>query len=50
MNSGIWRPGMTIEGDIKVGEKQASISLYRAHALQFMEDQQVVFIQRRKYL
>ena len=41
---GIWRPGMTIEGDIKVGEKQAAIAVPR-DALQFMEDQQVVFIQ-----
>jgi len=40
---GIWRPGMTIEGDIKVGEKQAAIAVPR-NALQFMEDQQVVFV------
>ena len=43
-DQGIWRPGMTIEGDIKVGEKQAAIAVPRG-ALQFMEDQQVVFIQ-----
>lgn len=42
--NGVWRPGMTIEGDIKVGEKQAAIAVPR-DALQFMEDQQVVFIQ-----
>ena len=41
---GVWRPGMTIEGDIKIGEKQAAIAVPRG-ALQFMEDQQVVFIQ-----
>ncbi|MBL4608868.1 MAG: efflux RND transporter periplasmic adaptor subunit [Pseudomonadales bacterium] len=40
---GIWRPGMTIEGDIKVGEKQAAIAVPRT-ALQFMEGQQVVFV------
>ena len=40
---GIWRPGMTIEGDIKVGEKQASLAVPRT-ALQFLEEQQVVFI------
>jgi cobalt-zinc-cadmium efflux system membrane fusion protein len=42
--NGVWRPGMTIEGDIKVGEKQATIAVPR-DALQFMEDEQVVFIQ-----
>lgn len=41
---GVWRPGMTIEGDIKVDEKQAAIAVPR-EALQFMEDEQVVFIQ-----
>ena len=41
--NGVWRPGMTIEGDIKVGEKQAAIAVPR-NALQFMEDQQVVFV------
>ncbi len=40
---GIWRPGMTIEGDIKVGEKQAALAVPRT-ALQFLEEQQVVFI------
>ncbi|MGH1374557.1 MAG: efflux RND transporter periplasmic adaptor subunit [Cellvibrionaceae bacterium] len=40
---GIWRPGMTIEGDIKVGEKQAAIAVPRT-ALQFYEEQEVVFI------
>lgn len=41
--NGVWRPGMTIEGDIKVGAKQAAIAVPR-DALQFMEDQQVVFV------
>ena len=41
--NGVWRPGMTIEGDIKGGEKQAAIAVPR-DALQFMEDQQVVFV------
>ena len=41
--SGVWRPGMTIEGDIKVGEKQAAIAVPRS-ALQFIEEQQVIFI------
>lgn len=40
---GVWRPGMTIEGDIKVNEKQAALAVPRA-ALQNLEDQQVVFI------
>lgn len=43
-DKGIWRPGMTIEGDIKVNEKQAKIAVPRA-ALQYMEEQEVVFIQ-----
>ena len=34
--NGVWRPGMTIEGDIKVGEKQAAIAVPR-DALQFMD-------------
>ncbi len=41
--NGVWRPGMTIEGDIKVGEKQASLAVPRT-ALQFLEEEQVVFI------
>lgn len=41
--NGIWRPGMTIEGDIDVAEKQALIAVPRT-ALQFLEEQQVVFI------
>ena len=41
--SGVWRPGMTIEGDIKVGEKKAAIAVPRS-ALQFIEEQQVIFI------
>ena len=41
--SGVWRPGITIEGDIKVGEKQAAIAVPRS-ALQFIEEQQVIFI------
>ena len=43
--SGVWRPGMTIEGDIKVGEKQAAIAVPRS-ALQFIEEQQVIFIKK----
>lgn len=42
--NGLWRPGMTIEGDIKASEKLAAIAVPR-EALQFMEDEQVVFIQ-----
>lgn len=43
-DEGMWRPGMTIEGDIKVNEKQAKIAVPRT-ALQYMEEQEVVFIQ-----
>ncbi len=41
--NGVWRPGMTIEGDIEIGEKQASIAIPHT-AIQFMEEQQVVFV------
>ncbi|MBG78804.1 MAG: efflux transporter periplasmic adaptor subunit [Alphaproteobacteria bacterium] len=41
--NGIWRPGMTIEGEVGVGEKQAGIVVPRT-ALQYMEDKQVIFI------
>lgn len=41
--NGVWRPGMTIEGDIEIGEKQASIAVPHT-AIQFMEEQQVVFV------
>lgn len=40
---GVWRPGMTIEGDIKVGEKQAGIAVPKT-ALQFLEGKQVIFV------
>lgn len=40
---GLWRPGMTIEGDVEIGEKQASIAIPNT-AIQFMEEQQVVFV------
>jgi len=39
----IWRPGMTVEGDVTISEKQVPLAV-RASALQTMEDQTVVFI------
>lgn len=42
--SGLWRPGMTVEGDVTVSQKQAPLAV-RTSALQTMEDQTVVFIQ-----
>ncbi len=40
---GVWRPGMTIEGDVKVDKKQVAIAVPKT-ALQFLEGQQVVFV------
>ncbi len=40
---GVWRPGMTVEGDVKVSEKRVAIAVPKT-ALQFMEDKQVVFV------
>lgn len=39
----MWRPGMTVEGDVTIAEKQVPLAL-RASALQTMEDQTVVFV------
>lgn len=41
--SGLWRPGMTVEGDVAVSEKQVNLAV-RASALQTMENQTVVFV------
>lgn len=41
--NGLWRPGMTIEGDVTIAEKQVPLAA-RASALQTMEDQTVLFI------
>lgn len=41
-----WRPGMTVEGDVVVSEKQASL-VVRESALQTMEEKTVVFIKER---
>lgn len=38
-----WRPGMTIEGDVTLSEKQVPLAV-RASALQTMENQTVVFV------
>lgn len=40
---GMWRPGMTVEGDVTVSQKQVTLAV-RESALQTMEDQTVVFI------
>lgn len=40
---GLWRPGMTVEGDVAVSEKQVNLAV-RASALQTMENQTVVFV------
>lgn len=42
--NGLWRPGMTVEGDVTISEKQVSLAV-RESALQTMEEQTVVFIQ-----
>lgn len=39
----IWRPGMTVEGNVIISEKQVPLAV-RASALQTMEDQTVIFI------
>lgn len=39
----MWRPGMTVEGDVTIAEKQVPLAV-RASALQTMEDQTVVFV------
>lgn len=41
--NGLWRPGMTVEGDVAVSEKQVNLAV-RASALQTMENQTVVFV------
>ncbi len=41
--SGLWRPGMTVEGDLAVSEKQVNLAV-RVSALQTMENQTVVFV------
>ena len=41
---GLWRPGMTVEGDVTVKEKQANI-VVESSALQMLEGKQVVFVQ-----
>ncbi len=41
--NGLWRPGMTVEGDVTVAQKQVPLAV-RESALQTMEDQTVVFI------
>lgn len=41
--SGMWRPGMTVEGDVTVSQKQVPLAV-RESALQTMEEQTVVFI------
>lgn len=41
--NGLWRPGMTIEGDVTISEKQVPLAV-RASALQTMENQTVVFV------
>lgn len=42
-DKGKWRPGMTVEGDVSVSEKQVPIAV-RISALQTMENQTVVFV------
>jgi cobalt-zinc-cadmium efflux system membrane fusion protein len=38
-----WRPGMTVEGDVTISEKQVALAV-RSSALQTMEEQTVVFV------
>ncbi len=41
--NGMWRPGMTIEGDVSISQKQVKLAV-RESALQSMESQTVVFV------
>ena len=41
---GLWRPGMTVEGDVTVKEKQANV-VVESSALQMLEGKQVLFVQ-----
>jgi len=41
--SGLWRPGMTVEGDVMVTEKRATLAV-RMSAIQTMENRTVVFV------
>lgn len=41
--SGLWRPGMTIEGDVQVAEQPVSVAVL-VSALQTMEEKTVVFV------
>jgi len=41
---GQWRPGMTVEGDVTVKEKQVAV-VVETSALQMLEDKQVIFVQ-----
>lgn len=40
---GVWRPGMTVEGDVNVSTRQVPVAA-RVSAIQTMEDKQVVFV------
>ena len=40
---GKWRPGMTVEGDVHIGEKRVTLAVTE-EAVQRMEDKSVVFI------
>ena len=42
-DTSMWRPGMTVEGDVTVSKKQVALAV-RESALQTMENQTVVFI------
>lgn len=44
---GQWRPGMTVEGDVTVIEKQANV-VVETSSLQMLEGKQVVFVQEGK--
>lgn len=41
--AGIWRPGMTVEGDVTVSQKQVLLAV-RESALQTIDDQTVIFV------
>tara|TARA_R110002126_G_scaffold279836_1_gene426904 strand:- start:44948 stop:45970 length:1023 start_codon:yes stop_codon:yes gene_type:complete len=41
--NGIWRPGMNVEGDVTISQKQVAVAV-RESALQTMEAQTVVFV------
>ncbi|MGH1378942.1 MAG: efflux RND transporter periplasmic adaptor subunit [Alphaproteobacteria bacterium] len=45
--NGLWRPGMTVEGDVSVSKQSTPVAV-RVSAIQTMEDKSVVFVRNGK--